>query len=572
MTETSTGPEVEEAWETAVDFWGIHISLSPPAPLGALDHEYGGPSDAPIAYIDLESRQVVVNFERLRLLGAGDSLTAVLAHEVGHHVEFPRTLGLMAELEVMERRLLPHLDGSLVNLFLDLQVNEVVGREWADELCAVYRGSAARGSGRPNPVFVFYLTIYEELWGREPGRLVDAVEADELDVSEVSAWMDEAYPGWRGEARLFSQTFFGLPGTHLQFVYFCSVFNRYVWDPDREEFADVPMVPLGGDAPEPEPSDYSGAIRSSYSGEIDDAIQEGKERGWIRPDEVSDSEEMGGAFGMIDALVRTGHGSGEGEFRRALVEREYARLVDRHLFALPADGEPPEASKVVPTTVEPWEFGENPHRINWIESVLQKGPLAGAEPMRFEYRAPEPRGGERGPRDLEIYLDTSGSMPDPTRALNAMTLAAQILSAAAIRDEGRVRAVVYSAGEPLVSDWMYDERVARRFLLHFMGAGTQFPFEVLEEWTEDARDATRVIISDDGFRQNLRNSARGPSIVEGAVERSNPLVAMLADWYPESEETPSLLPVGRDRFRLVRVEDVAELSAAASQLADAFFD
>ncbi|MFB6374352.1 MAG: hypothetical protein ABEN55_14825 [Bradymonadaceae bacterium] len=210
-----TPEEIASAWREAVGFWGIEVALSPPEPHDSRSDRGDGPGHEPVAYIDLERRQVVVNFEWLGTRGLEEALPAVFAHEIGHHVEFPRTLGSMAELEVMERRLLPTYDESLVNLFLDLQINEKLGGRWADQILAIYE-TAPEERG---PIFTFYLAIYEELWGTEPGRLV----GDGTDVR-----MEQAYPGWRADARMFAQTFYGLPDTHLQFAYFCSRFSRYI--------------------------------------------------------------------------------------------------------------------------------------------------------------------------------------------------------------------------------------------------------------------------------------------------------------------------------------------------------
>ena len=59
--------------------------------------------------------------------------------------------------------------------------------------------------------------------------------------------------------------------------------------------------------------------------------------------------------------------------------------------------------------------------------------LAAARLLQRELEPEPPAEATPGSAAVEIYLDTSGSMPDPTIALNAMTLAAQVLAASAIR-------------------------------------------------------------------------------------------------------------------------------------------
>ena len=133
------GPAVERAWRDALALWDVSVTLSPPVGLGGKGKSHWQ-GDEPLAYIDLATRQVVVNLPLLEKLGAAGSLTAVLAHEIGHHVRFPHSLALAASLVLLEKKLVPGLRQSLTNLFFDLLVNEVVGRTRAGELCRVYEG------------------------------------------------------------------------------------------------------------------------------------------------------------------------------------------------------------------------------------------------------------------------------------------------------------------------------------------------------------------------------------------------------------------------------------------------
>jgi hypothetical protein len=170
---------------------------------------------------------------------------------------------------------------------------------------------------------------------------------------------------------------------------------------------------------------------------------------------------------------------------------------------------------------------------------------------------------------LEIYLDTSGSMPDPARALNAMTLAAQILAASALRKEGTVRGIVYSWGKPLVSPWMYDEETARRFLLSYAGGGTDFPFPLLEAFATERSDVIRVIISDADFLANVQGKGAMDRLRLG-IERSRLLVAFLASGEKPAQQV--LAPVlGLAKFRLALVPGPDRFAETAATLADAIF-
>src|SRR5204863_5073494 len=123
-----------------------------------------------------------------------------------------------------------------------------VGRTRAPELCGVYRGFLASATSAPSPLFLFYLAVYEELWTLEPGGLVPL---------EQLTPMEKEFPGWRADARMFVQTFYALPGVHLQFVYFCCQFLRYVGDPALKR----DPIPMGGDMGTPDADDFDSAVR-----------------------------------------------------------------------------------------------------------------------------------------------------------------------------------------------------------------------------------------------------------------------------------------------------------------------
>lgn len=540
--------EIREAFDAAIDLWGVRTELSPPKPWKA-----GGTShwsaEEPLAYIDLETRQVVVNLPLLEKMGARDSLTAVLAHEVGHHVRFPHSLGQVAALRVLELRLIPGLKQSLTNLFFDLQVNEVVGRTRADELCAVYRGFV-RQSKELSPVFFFYLAIYEELWGKGEAALVPKAQVKP---------MEKEFPGCRADARVFSQTFYELPGVYLQFIYFCSRFLRYVRDPAESQGS----VPMGHDVATPDADDLDRAIAGVPG--VDEALDEARERGWIEDSGAVDREQ-GDAFSTIDRVVEHMPGTGGGELRRALVSRHYRRLVEPWIVRIP--GASPEPEAFLPTVTEDWEPGESPAKIDWTASVIERGVLAGALPRQRDLEPDPPPEPEGELPWVEIYLDTSGSMPSPEHQLNAMTLAAQILSASAIRRGGSVRGIVYSSGEPTVSDWMRDEEAAREFLLGYIGGGTAFPFDLLRESAEERDDAIRVIVSDSDFLYNVGGEEQKRDLLLG-TERSRLLIAFLA--VPQADRAREAIgpAAGSPHFRLATVRKLDDFAAAAAELADA---
>ena len=98
----------------------------------------------------------------------------ILAHEVGHHVRYPGTLAVHARMRMIERTLLPLKEYTLTNLFTDLMINDALRPQFEEQLCRVYQAFAGEYNWQADPAFVFYLAVYEERWGREPGSLMGA--------------------------------------------------------------------------------------------------------------------------------------------------------------------------------------------------------------------------------------------------------------------------------------------------------------------------------------------------------------------------------------------------------------
>lgn len=529
------------AWEEAVGFWQASVRLRP---VMVADGQEGRD---PLAWIDLLTRQVHVDLGQLEALGAASSLAAVLAHEVGHHVRYPHTAGEAAALMVLQRRVLPAWPHDLTNVFYDLLVNERVGQRWPEAIAAVYRGFVRKG--RCTALMLWVLACYELLLDRP------------IIPKRLSNRMDERLPGWRQDARALVETMWMLESTHDSFVYFCARAARYLTTDDQQR-----QVPMAHDLPALTPEDLADAAAGSPLS--DQALRRAVERGWIKGDGLTRDPLA------VAALVVQGAGPGgaQAAFQRRVASRIYQRHVDRHLVALPGEGGPPD-EVWLPTTTSPWEPGDDPAEIDWTASVLAAGPLAAALPVRRDREAEPQRDAGRGPASVEIWLDTSGSMPDPTCGLNAMTLAAQVLAAAAVRKQGRVRALVWASGPVLMSDWLYDETTARDFLLHYHGGGTDFPFALLQERVTAEPDVLRFLISDTDLGWCYARCDEARQIMSAAA-RSRLLVGLLhvppgaeagVDRIRDEMDDPS-------RVRWVYVRSPAELAEMAAQLADALLE
>jgi hypothetical protein len=542
---------IAECWPRAQAHWSRFLLLRPPAD----DSAQPG-----VAHIHLGTRQVALNHRVIRDKGLTGCVEALLAHEVGHHVRYPGTLAVQARLTLLERALLPVEGYSLINPFTDLLINDALRPALEDQLVRVYQAFAGEAGPERDPAFLFYLAVYEERWGREPGSLMGPAEAA----------FAAAHPGYRAEAQVLGENLFNLgPNLYTQFLYFVSVVSRYVPLPDRGEPAPA-SGPPGADpyacgGGEPTPDDWAEALTPDARER--EAVRRARAEGWVRP-EVADRLTDG------DALARriaTLPGSGTGDATRvpAVMAAYYRREAERYLVRPPPRRRLGEAT--TPTTLEEWEPGDPLRDVDWAATLLQRGPAYGAAaPLRRQYVA-EVEGWDVPlwqPR-VEVYLDVSGSMPDPRCTRNAMTLAALILVTGAVRSGGRARAVLYSSAPVVFWEWSRSEAELAGFLMHYVGAGTDFPFDLLGRSLAEcgADQPTRVIITDHDFDANYAEAPANARVFADAARAPGRLV--LLQHGPGGARAE---PYRRAGAAVVAVTELEDYPATAAALADALFE
>jgi hypothetical protein len=540
---------LDACWPRAQARWAPFLLLRPPI------HET---KDLALARIDLATRQVAVNGTAVVHHGLVDCMEAILAHEVGHHVRYPGTLVVSARLQLLERQLVVIPGYNFANLFTDLLINA----ELADQdpalkqgLVRVYQSFQGQNDWGRDPSFLFYMAVYEELWRLDPGVLLGA---------GAKAAMDRRFLDYRADAHVLAQDLFRLgPNIYTQFLYFLSVMSRYLAVPkDNEQAHNGDPLRCGHGVPSPE--DWADALTPTLAEK--EALERARAEGWI-------SKEAAERMADADALDRRiaglpGQGGHVAEQVPEIMAAYYRRQAEPYLVRPPPRlvlGE-----TIVPTTLEEWDIGEPVAEIDWISTLRLRGEkLGGIAPLRRE-RIAEYEGAEvpMWQHKVEIYLDVSGSMPDPRRTINAMTLGALVLAIGAIRAGGAVRALLYSGSYVKHWEWCRSELEISRFLMHYIGGGTVFPFGVLEDSVRESGAAhpVRVVITDRDFDKNYDSKpAHGPIFTQ-AVRRSAPLVLL------------QHMPAGpaRERYRavgaqVVPVEKLEDYPAMAAALGRALF-
>jgi hypothetical protein len=136
---------------------------------------------------------------------------------------------------------------------------------------------------------------------------------------------------------------------------------------------------------------------------------------------------------------------------------------------------------------------------------------------------------KKEPLDLDLYVDSSGSIPNPQISVSYLTLAGAIVALSALRAGARVQATLWSgAGQfETTRGFITDEHRLLQILTGYIGGATAFPIHILRD-TFTARKPTDrpahiLIISDDGVTTMFAKDEKGSSgwdIARMALDRA----------------------------------------------------
>ncbi len=167
---------------------------------------------------------------------------------------------------------------------------------------------------------------------------------------------------------------------------------------------------------------------------------------------------------------------------------------------------------------------------DWLQTVLQSPKvIPGMTTVQRVWGTTEGHLPKRVPLDLDLYVDSSGSMPNPQRLTSYPALAGAILCLSALRAGARVQATLWSGKNQATSTdgFVRDEEAILRVLTGYYGGATAFPIHTLRDTyasrPRDARPAHVLVISDDGVSTMFDRDERGNSgwdVAAGALQRA----------------------------------------------------
>jgi hypothetical protein len=492
------------AWPAALAAWSRYTQLRPPAlHTNSAEAAQAGLAGS-FAMIRLRDQQIVIDLARTQADDVAEFAVEILAHEIGHHVLAPATLTDHARCLLRMRRSLPTIEDQaplVANLYTDLLINDRLQRSADLRMAEIYQRLHVGDLAKQNRSVVWrlYMRIYELLWSlpRDSlggGGLDDAAEGDAwLGMRLVRAYAAD----WLGAAGSFACLL--LP--HLLADKKAAEIAFKCWLDTRSAGADaLPEGLLDEDAA------TGPAIHPSQDPRVND----------LAPISTADTSTGAPALPPPDLPRARGQALQPFEYleilraagwpgdERDAVIAYYLELAERHTVRyprLPARA----AIDPLPEGLAPWEMGDPLDACDWFQTVLQSPRVVpGLTTVQRVYGDSPGREPRREPIDLDLYVDSSGSMPDPAHTLSYPALAGAIIVRAALRAGARVQATLWSGKHQFQTTpgFIRDESALLRVLTAHYGGGTQFPLHVLRDTTGQrpahARPVHILSISDDG--------------------------------------------------------------------------
>ena len=469
--------------------------------------------------IRLTDQTVVIDLARVAELGLGEFAVEILAHEIGHHVHTPATLTDSARLLARMRPALPTMElqaAMVANLYEDLLINDRLERQAGLRMSKVFAALRYDGGSRLTRL---YFRVYEHLWRLPAGSIVAPIDDAALEGDALlCARLVRSYArDWLGGASRFAA---------LCLTYLIedreALEKLRVWHDTRD--AGRGGWPSG--LVEVDPTERQPIIHPADDPALNDLAEEVE----TRPAQTTAPQDVSG---NQPALGQKREPFEFGELLRAagidlsdhdIAIRYYQERALPHLVRFP-ERRQPRASEPLPEGLAVWEPVDPLERIDWLQSVLSNPVVVpGFTTVQRVWGSADDNRSESKPLDLDLYVDCSGSMPNPQIQTSFTTLAGAILVLSALRAGAHVKVTLWSGKNQFYTTpgFVRNKHAAMAILTDYFGGGTAFPVHLLRDTyaRAPARKTHIVILSDDGvttmYDRDERNND-GYEIAEQAL-------------------------------------------------------
>jgi hypothetical protein len=566
--------ELKEKWETALSYWSKFTKLREPIWSVSPQEDKANELGDTFAMIKLDTHTVYVSLYHIYKLGLENSLLEILTHEIGHHVYCPGDLTDHGRTLARIRKVLKgfeHAAPLVSNLYSDLLINCKLQRDFGLNIAGVYQKIK---SDEPDKLWMMYMRSYEILFALQRNTLIESVpfaETDNLsvegDAQLVNRLIKNYARDWLDGAGYFAA---------ICYPYFfynqCqkTVQSMCSWN-DMKCPASGDTFPSGLlDMDEGDVKNYEHPALSEVSEEKKDSIGDSTEkldsaisaRGQCRePFEVGEIlKDMGLTFKKDELTIKY-----------------YKERAGKYLIPFPTIKQP-TSKEPLAEGLDPWDLGSPIEDINWFETIT-KSPVVipGFTTVETHYGLSEGSMPNIEPIDLDIYVDCSGSMPDPSHNISYLALAGAIISLSALRVGSKVQATLWSGPKQFhtTKGFIRDEKEILRIITGYIGGSTAFPIHILRDTYSNRKSNARKVhilqISDDGIttmfdKDEKKNSGWG--ISKKALEKANgggTFVLNLWQDYKKDKQLVMAEEMGWDIHVVKAWEDLVEFAKKFSQ-------
>lgn len=575
------------AWQAALDLWGVQ--LHPP-------NMVRDSATGTFAWFTFPP-SISIDLDELARQGAERHLASVFAHEIGHHVLSPSTritsfklMQQMARAIVASdpRRAIP-VNGTarhLSNLWSDLLINDRVVRMQRKQhpgtepdMITLWRTLTAREPGS-NAAWWVLMRAYELLWSlpsntlcpndpptvpetvREEVRARQHVDPATLDVSMVREDLQEKERVHRAAAMrvralqdelLLSQPV--QPVADAEYV--AQAIRTFGADPVggaltfgmvlvpylvlESMISDGAALPAGGCA------EQGGA--PATAAELTQVLADPRlDEPPVHPaaaavGATSTGQARDQSYGIAQTLDLFA-GSDPNGVMLAWYEaqaRPWIRPLLQSGRGLATHG--------IPGPLETWELGDDATELDWPATLAVNPVVVPGVTTRRRTQLPDDPVATTEAVTLDLYIDSSGSMPRPDRGSPAV-LAGMILVLSTLKGGGRVRVTSWSGRGQVAGDSVFtrDRSEIMRQLTTFFSGGTVFPLDLLahryppgDHGFSGGRDELRhlVVLSDDGLMSLFGAGQEEYAGVAAAVRRQLDTATLLVQNRSRSVAAPA---------------------------------
>lgn len=497
------------AWDDALALWSRYTQLRNPLLCEThLEASKQGLTGS-FAMIRLNDQTVVIDLEAISQYKLQDYAIEVLAHEIGHHILSPATLTDHARMIARIHVCLPTLEkqaGMVANLYSDLLINNYLQRQCGLRMDELYK--RIDQSGSKSRVWQLYMRIYEQLWQLKSGALGGKSDSDAM---EGDAWLGARI------IKVYAEDW--LKGASR----FASLLLPYL----AKEKNTADQIARLLDTKHAGAGQFPSGLINKDEGESDNIHPS------LDPDLVGDSNQN--TAGSREPLGESPHPPGNnGQYREPfeygeilksaginlsdhqIAERYYRERSLPLLVSFPSKRQRVKTDLIPEGTVL-WEPGEPIEEIDWFGSMaMSQKVIPGVTTVKREWGFDEGAEPELEPCDLDLYVDCSGSMPNPQQTISYTTLAGAILCLSALRAGAAVQVTLWSGTKQFktTDGFVRNEKLILNVLTDYLGGSTAFPIHILRKThieSRRTRNSHIVILSDDGVTTLFDTDEKGNS-------------------------------------------------------------